>query len=527
MRHVGIHLGLLALSALLFALAFPSFLSDWGWFPLAYVSIAPAVYVVNRCSWRAAPLYGLFYGFAAYALHNYWLINFHALTIFVVPVIYAFYFLILFPVLKAAYEWVPKYGFVVQAVLWIGYEILRIQGFLGYAYGILGYSQYQLPVLVRVASVTGVWGVSLLVVFPSFLIADAAARGSLRSWAVVGRYLRRHVVPVGAYGVLLAAALVVGTVSWVDYSDAEMWRAGLVQQDIDPHRGGTAAYEESLRRSIRQSEQALADDPDLDVVIWSETSFVPPIRYHLQYRESPERYQLVRELQAFMEEQPVPYIIGNSDARRERQEDGSVERVDYNAAVLFDDGQIQETYRKVHLVPFTEHFPYRDTLPWMYNLLQDFDTHFWGEGTDYTVFESDGVRFSTPICFEDTFGYLSRRFVNEGADMIVNLTNDSWAKSVPAAMQHLAMAVFRTTETRRSMLRGTVGGMTAAIDPNGHITHLYEPFSEGYMIAEAPIIRGERTLYLEYGDWFGWAALVVGLVFLGLGGVRKLRGAAS
>ncbi len=135
-------------------------------------------------------------------------------------------------------------------------------------------------------------------------------------------------------------------------------------------------------------------------------------------------------------------------------------------------------------------------------------------GEEFSVFELDGIRFGTPICFEDTFGYISREFVRRGADVIVNLTNDLWSKSVAASMQHMQMAVFRATETARSMVRSTTGGMTAIIDPNGRITEIYPPFVEGYLIGDVPIYTERRTLFREWGDWFAWVML--GVAVLGL-----------
>jgi apolipoprotein N-acyltransferase len=116
---------------------------------------------------------------------------------------------------------------------------------------------------------------------------------------------------------------------------------------------------------------------------------------------------------------------------------------------LYEGERLVDTYRKISLVPFTEHFPFESELPLLYQWLKAADTHFWEKGSEYTVFESKGVRFSTPICYEDTFGYISRNFVRAGADVIVNLTNDSWSNSVPAMLQHMAMAVFRAVENRR------------------------------------------------------------------------------
>jgi predicted amidohydrolase len=198
-------------------------------------------------------------------------------------------------------------------------------------------------------------------------------------------------------------------------------------------------------------------------------------------------------------------------------------RVDYNAAMLFERGRITTIYRKLHLVPFTEHFPYQKQLPWIYNALINADTHFWEKGKEATVFEASGVKFSTPICFEDTFGYLSRDFVLNGAELIVNLSNDAWSASLSAQMQHLSMAVFRAVENRRSMVRSTASGQTCAIDPNGKILAMAAPFTESYLNVEVPVgatsSLSASSLYTRFGDYLGmaftWAAflvLIVGLI---------------
>jgi apolipoprotein N-acyltransferase len=138
------------------------------------------------------------------------------------------------------------------------------------------------------------------------------------------------------------------------------------------------------------------------------------------------------------------------------------------------------------------------------------------------VFELDGFHFSTPICFEDSFGYLSREFVRHGAEVIVNLTNDLWSYSEPSAMQHMGMAVFRTVENRRSMVRSTNGGMTTVIDPNGKLLDLYPAFQEGYLTEDVPVYTASSTLYTAWGDWLAWVFVGSAVGFLVYGGARAL-----
>jgi len=312
--------------------------------------------------------------------------------------------------------------------------------------------------------------VSFLVIFPSAYLAAALLHGCVfkpDGRAKIKEFFRRHRIDACIYVSLYALVLVYGFFAQVNYEGVRELRVALIQHNIDPWKGGVNAYRDNLRRLIRQSTRALAEKPD--IVVWSETAFVPSIDWHTRYREDPEIYAVVDDLRSFLSRQSVPFVFGNSDGQLERDRYGAMGRQDYNAAVLFDKGRIVDIYRKTHLVPFTEHFPYERSLNFFYRKLLEANTFFWEKGTEYIVFEAAGVKFSTPICFEDSFGYLSRRFVNEGAQIILNITNDSWSGSVPSEMQHFQMSVLRAVENRRSLARSTNGGITAVIDPNGRI----------------------------------------------------------
>lgn len=511
MTRILADLGLLAVSAFAFAFSFPSFLSDSGWFPLGFVCLAPLFAVVHRSRWTASPFYGIFFGYAAYALFNFWLGKFHPLTLVVVPPIYAGYFLLTFPALKLADTLFPRHGYLLQSALWVCYEyFLKTSGFLAYAYGNLGYSQYPFLPFIQIADIAGVWVVSLLVVYPSALIGRAFADGV----GMLRENWRQFVAPAAAYGLVFAGVIAYGFAAPVDLRDARQWKVSLVQQNVDPWKGGYAAYRASLDVLERQSLLAMQESPE--IVIWSETSFVPAIDWHTRYRPDTQTFGLVKELREFIAAQPVPFVVGNDDGQLKRVEEGQEVRVDYNAALLIDKDRIVDTYRKLHLVPFTESFPFEKTLPGVYAWLKSADTHFWEKGTVATVFEADGVRFSTPICFEDTFGDLCRGFVAKGADVLVNITNDAWSFSVPGAMQHMTMAVFRAVENRRAVVRSTNGGMTNIIDPNGRILASLPPFIEAHLTGVVPVRTGALTLYTRWGDWLPWLLLVMsglGIVF--------------
>ena len=500
-----VNLGLVSLAAVLFTASFPNPLFANGLSFAAWLAYVPVFWVTRRAGIAACAVFGAFYGYASYTLFNYWLTSFHPVAAILVGSIYLVYMALLFPLLHIAFRFFPRRGYILQFLLWMAYEYLRTLGFLGYSYGISGYSQWSFLPLIQIASITGVWGVSALVVFPAAWLSAALHQPSIKN------FFHRERVPILVWFALLAASLVYGFASPVNYTQARKLRFALVQHNTDPwnpshlpvQSQALAQYRNDFLVLQRLSDEALQAHPDTDFVVWSETAFVPRIYWHQTIRDDPASWRLVRELLDYLAAQNVPFLIGNNDGRKEPAVNPSGDnRVSYNAAILFDKGEIAEVYRKMHLVPFTEYFPYKKQFPAVYAVLKNANTYFWEAGKERTIFQHEGIRFASPICFEDTFGYISRDFVRNGAEVIVNLSNDVWAKSLPAQMQHLGMAVFRTVENRRSMVRSTSSGQTAAIDPNGRILAMAEPFTEAWLSAEVPLVD-TATLYTRYGDYLG------------------------
>jgi apolipoprotein N-acyltransferase len=280
---------------------------------------------------------------------------------------------------------------------------------------------------------------------------------------------------------------------------------------------------------MRLSNEALAAQPKPQLVVWPETAFVPRIHWHATYRDRQNLWLIVRDLLEYLSQIDTPFLIGNNDARMDPAVNPNPDErhiVDYNAELLLERGEITEVYRKLHLVPFTEHFPYKRLLPFVYKALQNADTHFWQKGDKTTVFYTSGFRFAAPICFEDTFGYLSRIFVKAGADVLVNLTNDAWANSLSSQNQHLSTAVFRAVENNRSMVRSTTSGQTCAIDPSGRVTALARPFTEAWINVTVPIMEG-FTPYTLFGDYLGIIFTSMAVILLLFGAlwctIRRIR----
>ncbi|MFW5827441.1 MAG: apolipoprotein N-acyltransferase [Alkalispirochaeta sp.] len=514
------------LAVVLSVLAYPSFAHGEGIAWLGWIGIVPLFVMLRRETEEGRPGraigYGVLFGVLFTLVGNFWLGTFNLISLQAVGVIFLGFYAVYMPVAVGLLRIVPA-GPARAAVLplsWTVFEAARSAGFLGYPWLLSAHSQYQNVPVIQWAEFGGVWVVSLLVLTVNAMIAEAILRQRL------SRAYRWMLVAVGA---LVLAHGVGGLLLLQDLPVRDTVRMALVQQNSDPRKHD---YDETLDALQRITDTTLQYDPDL--IVWSETAFVPNIRRWSQ--EDPNRYRLARlvqEFTAYQESLDRWLVTGNDDYRRVLDEDGNeVERLSYNAAVLFSDtGERQDTYHKIRLVPFTEHFPYEEQFPWVYAMLQDFDISFWTPGEERTIFHHPQVRFATPICFEDVFPQEVRRFAQNGMEVIVNLTNDYWSLQETAAQQHFAAALFRTVELRRPMVRSTASGVTSHIDARGRIVGTVPQYSEQYLIADVEIPAtpagkdgaggGPTTLYMRWGEWVPYASAFVLIILTIVGAVRR------
>ncbi|WP_461255602.1 apolipoprotein N-acyltransferase [Treponema sp. R80B11-R83G3] len=519
-KNVLIQLGLIFSASILFAASFPNIIFINGLPFLAWFAYIPILIIIRKNNLLACAGFGAIYGIIAYALFNYWLGKFHPLAGIIVYSIYLVYLSITFVFLKLACILFPKRGYIVQWAVWLTYEYLRVKGFLGYSYGITGYSQWRVIPLIQIASITGVWGVSALVTFPSFWLAQVFNNlKKLDLKTSFASFFFKEKISAYFWFAALIATLIFGFINIKDFSSYPNAPIALIQHNTDPWEAAKSpsswqiiqGYRNDLKKLTRLSDEALSSTPKPTLVVWPETAFIPRIYWHTTYRDDQDSWLIVKELLEYLFSKDVPFLIGNDDGRMDSSRNPDPKekfRVDYNAALLFEKGETTAVYRKLHLVPFTEHFPYKKQFPSIYKWLKSADTHFWEKGEEQTIFKIQGFTFSAPICFEDTFGYLSRNFVRRGADALVNLSNDAWSKSLPAQYQHLSMAVFRAVENYRPMVRSTSTGQTCAIDPNGRVTAMATPFTEAFLNVTVPLVN-KTAIYTLYGDY-----LAIFFVFL-------------
>jgi len=176
------------------------------------------------------------------------------------------------------------------------------------------------------------------------------------------------------------------------------------------------------------------------------------------------------------------------------------------------------TYDKIHLVPFGEYVPLRRWLTFAGKLVADIGD--FTPGTEYKVGELPGTgspddRFAAFVCFEAIFPNAVRQFTNNGAQLLINMSNDGWFGRSAAPAQHEMMARVRAVENRRWLLRATNNGYTIDVDPYGHIITRLAPDIRGEL--DAPYdFRTDKTLYVLFGDWLPWLCVLISIGAVGL-----------
>jgi apolipoprotein N-acyltransferase len=477
---------------------------------LGLVAWVPLFWALERsASNRSAAGLGALFGLVTTVLQNYWLSlfpDFGAWAVTGVVLGVTGYGALLGPVLRTLLaKKGPVRPFAVGA-LWAVFEYLKGNGFLGFPWGLAPYPFHQWTWMIQIVDVAGLSLLTFLIVsWNAWLVDVVNAPRSLR-WATAA-FFAVAVVGLAVYGNarINEPRPSRGTVA-----------LALVQQNGDPWNSGDEIG--PLTTSVEQSRQALrAADPDPDLVVWSETALRWPLQeWRPYYERLPAESPLFKTIRAH----DSWWLFGNPYFQ-DFDLDKSIRGGLVNATVLMNNqAQIVDYYGKIQQVPFAEYIPFFD-VPFVKSFFQDVVGlgGSWDLGRQWTEFRvpvrgpAQSVTFGTPICFEDAFPWLNSLLVRNGAELLVNLTNDSWSKRDSSQYQHYVAAMFRAVENRVTLVRSTNSGASLVVDPVGRIVAGPLPsFQPAQMVVKVDLPK-HRTLtpYTLFGDWLVavFAALLI------------------
>jgi len=448
-----------------------------------------------------------------------------------------------------------RYAFACAAV-WTGLEWLRGWLFTGFGWNTLGVAFHETPVIAQAADLFGAGALSILPIFLQGVIVQAARR--LGRGAREGKLRPHYDFGLAALLMALVASYGIYRISTVGKGESIRLRALLVQLNIpqeaarmlwsatDIHLGyeeetlgALAKIEEQDRKRL---EEALGQGSEggiglktPDWIVWPETALTGRVLRADDgqwgtWEENQITLDRVREAGEFT------VVMGLNEIEAET-EGGMLlmkrdARVWNSLVVMPPDGSLQ-TFRKRHLVIFGEYIPLVESLPFLAKIYEQQAGVAYGgafsKGESLeplpTEIRGESVGLIPSVCFEDSVPRLLRKFVRDGPQLIVNVTNDGWFKESPGAAQHFANARFRAIELRRPMLRCANTGVSAALTATGLTIHpdggsrLQElrneqgsHFTRGHLLAEIDIPKHPPlTLYARIGDW--------GVIGLALAGV--------
>jgi apolipoprotein N-acyltransferase len=389
----------------------------------------------------------------------------------------------------------PMLLLVAIPAAWTALELARTHILSGFPWALLGYSQYRLLQVIQIADITGVYGVSFLIV-----LVNTAVSEFLRD--------RKRFVPLLVCAVLSGLVAVYGAHRMQTHAGPERIRVSVVQGNIEQDKKWDPAYQEDVIAVYeRLTRRALDQKPDL--VIWPETA-TP-----FYFAGSGENAALTGDLRRFVASARTPLLTGSPTFEVKPNRLISLRN---SAFLLNGDGTTGGVYHKLHLVPFGEYVPLRSVLFFVGKMVEaagDFD-----RGTEHTVMQvrnregSVVVPISTVICYEIIFPDLVRRFVDRGARIMTTITNDAWFGRTAAPHQHFTMAVFRAVENRVPFARAANTGISGFIDARGSILETSAIFTEASLTRDIAPSTGKKTFYTRYGDVFAWLCVLTSLVLL-------------
>jgi apolipoprotein N-acyltransferase len=501
--------GLTLISALGAVFSLPAF--EHGF--VAWFCLVPFLYALDRVDFIGGAVLGFLFGYVNGYGTFYWLpategasqAQFIFLGIPTFSLFYVAFGLLYSQSRPAVGSWI----IIVGPALWAALEYARANFFfLSLPWNFIAHSQYRYLTLIQIADITGMYGVSFIVIMVNQFLSQVLE--SFSRWErdgpreMSGSSFVKSWITSGLLIIILVGFVVVYGRLKIDTpkSDGHL-RVAIVQANVMTRNNMQRAEQREHLKPYRQlSLEAAEKGPDL--IIWPASSLPASFR-------SREVRRTVRQT---AQESGTYLLVGGAGIEKFKPRKEGQVPYSNSEFLIAPSGRLKKQYNKIHLVPFNEYLPLQGKVKWP-RWVTPLEFSFI-RGEEYTLFEVADAKFGTPICWEGQFPDLFRRFVKAGANLMINVTNDGFTGRTAAPYQALAMTVFRAVENRVVVLRASTTGVSCYISPTGEIVERIRDndgndiFVSGILVRDVPLYNA-KTFYTMHGDLFAFAAIGVSI----------------
>ncbi len=551
-------------SGALLATAIPNEIYLFGCPIITLVALAPYYAVLKKIKdFKTAFIIGFIQGITTHLISSFWLAYFKDFAIFTLGasalgtgIISGFFALFMFlPYAETKsknlllnnsfsldFKDSVSFRIIYFASMYTVYEWAKSSGFLGYPWGTVSSAMFKWPILMQLASVTGTYGITFLVALFNALLFE-----TYEYYYDNNQYKKKtsHYFLLKQTGTLLYALMIPVLLHGIyqyglTRKPVKTINTIIVQQNSDPWKEDTDADSIILSEKLTQKkiEELKVEDKKPELAVWSEGvlkySFPGAKRTYTYYPDE-------NPLMEYIKSAETPFIIGGSFIRNKKQHKY------FNAAILFDEsGNYRGVYGKNHLVPFAEALPFME-IPAFRNFIMKAVgiSAGWTPGDQYVYFEVPcsktedyiyptvktidlnqhyadflkdeekpvTVKIATPICFDDAFTDIMRPLFKNGAELFVNITDDSWSLKKSSEIQHFCIAAYKAIEYRTTMVRSANAGYSVVIDPAGNILADLPLFEQASLSYNVPIYKRTMTTYARFGNWLPYLLIILFILF--------------
>ena len=406
-------------------------------------------------------------------------------------------------------RWNSSAALLATPFIWVSIEYIRSNlSFLALPWALLGHSQYQYPLIIQFASFAGAYGISFLMAFANAALAaiilSCYAKFENDETIKVSPTSRRAAISMLLTTVAFTGlALIYGYMVLSQPINAQGIKTSVLQGNIDQEmKSDPKKYSQFIMQKYTDlTRQASKAKPKL--IVWPEAATPGFVLKNMS---------LHRQITSLVKEAKTYFLIGSSEYPKFAKPSSLTPKDIGNSALFFSsEGKVVGQYLKIHLVPFGEYVPYVGIIPWPSFVVPEDRDNYEIPGKEFTLFPIDDAKFGVLICWEIVFPELFRAFVKNGANFMINVTNEGWFGQTAAPYQMAAVNVFRAVENRIAVARAANTGISCFIDPYGRITGRVKNndkdiFVEGYLTQKIPLSH-EKTFYTNYGDVFVYTIL--------------------